>query len=53
MSLNLNCAGRLEVDGPHPPSGLSLICGSEKEDILRTESVSVQTRYTKFSRRPI
>lgn len=34
MSLNLNCEGKLENDGPHPPSGLSLIVGSEKDDIL-------------------
>lgn len=53
MSLNLNCAGRLEVDGPHPPSGLSLICGSEKEAIMWTASVSVQTRHPKFRRRPV
>lgn len=34
MSLNLNCAGKLDEDGPHPPSGLSLICGNEKEAIV-------------------
>lgn len=34
MSLNLNEGGRLEEDGPHPPSGLSLIVGSENEAIF-------------------
>lgn len=34
MSLNLNCSGRLEEDGPHPPSGLSIIGGRENEAIF-------------------
>lgn len=29
----------MDDDGPHPPSGLSLICGSENEDILQTMSM--------------
>lgn len=34
MSLNLNCVGKLDVDGPQPPSGLSLIGGSENEAMV-------------------
>ena len=34
MSLNLNWDGKLEDEGPQPPSGLSLIAGSEKDAIL-------------------
>lgn len=34
ISLNLNCSGRLTADGPHPPSGLSTIWGSENEAIV-------------------
>lgn len=41
MSLNLNCVGKLDVDGPQPPSGLSLIGGSENEAMF-TEAVERQ-----------
>ena len=34
MSLNLNWDGKLEDEGPQPPSGLSMIAGSEKDAIL-------------------
>ena len=34
MSLNLNCEGKLENEGPHPPSGLSFIVGRENEDMV-------------------
>ena len=34
MSLNLNCSGRFEDEGPQPPSGLSCIAGSENEAML-------------------
>ena len=34
ISLNLNCGGKFEVEGPQPPSGLSFIVGNENEAIL-------------------
>lgn len=34
MSLNLNLEGRLEEEGPQPPSGLSIIGGRENEDMF-------------------
>ena len=52
MSLNLNWSGKFEDDGPHPPSGLSLMGGKLKEgmnniffvvSVLEVEIFSVGT----------
>jgi hypothetical protein len=39
MSLNLNCSGKLVVDGPQAPSGLSWMGGSEKDAMVEKKSV--------------
>lgn len=51
MSLNLNDGGRLEDDGPQPPSGLSLIVGNENEAIFVKEKDKIVERLAKIAER--